>query len=276
MRLFPENINITKIYSVQQFDAENGAGNEWDFYPEPRYCYELIFHLDGEADIFFQGKCFHAAKNCMTFLPKGIVNADYHVHRFSLGRCIDVFFETNSPMPESAIHIKDSSTEMRNRFVELLHIWSSKSMGYYTRTMSQFYGMITLQNSYTLFYLPQDMRQRLQTAGQYIEAHYLDPNFDCHVLAELSGLSYSYFRKLFTAAHGMPPARYVANMRMNYAKELLISNKFSVSEIAERCGYSDIYYFSSAFKRIFGKPPSAYKQTRERTERVPESEIRTS
>ena len=62
------------------------------------------------------------------------------------------------------------------------------------------------------------------------------------------------FKKIFK----MSPVRFVTKMRIDYAKELLVTNRRSVSEIAEMCGFSNTYYFSNVFKKQTGFSPSQY------------------
>ena len=52
------------------------------------------------------------------------------------------------------------------------------------------------------------------------------------------------FRREFNQSTG----QYIVRQRINKACKLLISTSYSVSEIAERCGFEDIYYFSNTFK----------------------------
>ena len=48
-------------------------------------------------------------------------------------------------------------------------------------------------------------------------------------------------------------------VRSTLAKELLLSGKFSIDQVAERLGYSDSAAFHHAFKRWTGKSPSSYR-----------------
>ena len=78
-------------------------------------------------------------------------------------------------------------------------------------------------------------------------------------------LNYDYIRKLFKKEVGVTPADYLLKERMALAKQLLtsgVSNKFSpysISQIAEACGYSEPLYFSRVFKKYYGVSPSEYK-----------------
>ena len=45
-------------------------------------------------------------------------------------------------------------------------------------------------------------------------------------------------------------------VRLNKAKELLVSRKYSIGEVANMVGFSDPKYFSTCFKKQFGTSPS--------------------
>ncbi|MDY5627667.1 MAG: AraC family transcriptional regulator [Clostridia bacterium] len=46
---------------------------------------------------------------------------------------------------------------------------------------------------------------------------------------------------------------------MNYACELLITRRYSVTSISEMIGYKNVYYFSKVFKKTFGITPTEYQ-----------------
>ena len=78
-------------------------------------------------------------------------------------------------------------------------------------------------------------------------------------------LNYDYVRKLFQKETGLTPKQYLLRERMELARTIIsngITNRYSeytVSQIAEACGFSDPLYFSRVFKKYFGVSPSEYK-----------------
>ena len=58
----------------------------------------------------------------------------------------------------------------------------------------------------------------------------------------------------------MPPTVYREKVRCEVARGMLISDIFTVTEIAEELGYCDIYHFSKEFKKQTGFSPSVYKK----------------
>ncbi len=62
-------------------------------------------------------------------------------------------------------------------------------------------------------------------------------------------MSDTYFRKLFVERFSVTPLKYINRLKLNYAKELLLSDYYTVEEIAEKCGFNNINYFSLFIKR---------------------------
>ena len=71
-------------------------------------------------------------------------------------------------------------------------------------------------------------------------------------------LSVSYCNALFKKETGLPIMSYFTQMRMHEAKIQLISNLYTLQQIAENVGYSDYNLFSRTFKRHFGLTPTQY------------------
>ena len=70
-----------------------------------------------------------------------------------------------------------------------------------------------------------------------------------------SGVTSRRFGELFRHAFATTPNRYLITRRIERAKELLAAEGVSVTEVAELCGFSDVYYFSKVFKRETGMAP---------------------
>ena len=78
-------------------------------------------------------------------------------------------------------------------------------------------------------------------------------------IATRVGISPSGLIKKFRKAFGIPPQRYLTELRLRHAKELLINTSASVGEISERTGFENIYYFSKVFKKETGFSPLEYR-----------------
>ena len=79
-------------------------------------------------------------------------------------------------------------------------------------------------------------------------------------------MGYSKFRKVFKSEVGISPNQYHLNLRLNRAKELLLTTDLTINEIAYKTGFSSIFYFSRLFKRKHMLSPSAFRDKHLNTE----------
>ena len=85
-------------------------------------------------------------------------------------------------------------------------------------------------------------------------------------LARMCCLSAGRFRRVFSECLGMTPVEYRNKLRIQKAVTLIKTGTYTVGEVAEAVGISDIKYFSKLFKRYAGVSPSTVKKYRFTTE----------
>jgi AraC-like DNA-binding protein len=98
--------------------------------------------------------------------------------------------------------------------------------------------------------------------GLALSAVHRDPGHDWKVeeLARACCLSRSAFAARFVARVGMPPATYLAHVRLDTATDLLRDTALPVTLIAARVGYMSEAAFNRAFKRRYGTPPARWRR----------------
>lgn len=101
----------------------------------------------------------------------------------------------------------------------------------------------------------------LDPVMKYIAENIQNPELSNASLASQIGISEVYLRKLFSAHYDRTPKQYILDIRIRKAKQMLIDTSFSVTEIAEECGFSSLYHFCRAFKQRTGQTPSQYAIT---------------
>ena len=68
-----------------------------------------------------------------------------------------------------------------------------------------------------------------------------------------------YFSKLFKEETDQTFVEYLTGLRVEKAKEMLISPAASIKEVCMAVGYSDPNYFSRIFKKVTGRTPTEYR-----------------
>lgn len=91
--------------------------------------------------------------------------------------------------------------------------------------------------------------------------HYAEPLNIKHsaYLSEKLNYDYSYLSKLFSEVEGITIEHYTIMQRIERVKELLIYDELSLSEIADKLGYSSVAHLSAQFKKVTGLTPTFYK-----------------
>ena len=103
-------------------------------------------------------------------------------------------------------------------------------------------------------------QKMLDNAVNLINTNYTDPNISMEKVCEGLGISVSYLSLLFKKHKQTTFVKYLTSVRMQKAKELLKLTEDRIVEIAEKCGYSDVYYFSHSFKKNAGVSPKKYRE----------------
>ncbi len=80
------------------------------------------------------------------------------------------------------------------------------------------------------------------------------------LLASELGHDYSYLSNLFSSVEGTTIEKYLINHKIEKAKELLVYDELSLSEISDQLGYSSVQHLSTQFKKVTGLTPSHFRK----------------
>ena len=108
--------------------------------------------------------------------------------------------------------------------------------------------------------IPNQHRREMIQAVDYIEKHF-DEKITLQGVADYVHISKNYLSVIFKTECGMSFQDYLIKFRMEKAAQLLLSSSLRVSEICEKVGYGDIFYFDRSFKRYFGKSPKELRDS---------------
>lgn len=83
-------------------------------------------------------------------------------------------------------------------------------------------------------------------------------HFTLEELAGLCCLSKYHFCRTFKQVTDMTPLQYLTEYRLKYAEVLMARTDYTITEVAECCGFGDVAYFSRVYKKYRGVPPKIY------------------
>lgn len=265
-----QNINFLTdadltISSIQLAGERNYRGT-WRFYQkEDRLSHGVVFILEGGATFKMSDGDVTVGKYDILYLPKGCryttESGPQGTYRFILANFQLTDDESLATIPLKRITRPTNPATYASLFHELSSKWIFKGVVYKLKCKSLLMDI--------LFHLIQDTIEehqqlnnltRIQSAVDYMEQHAERP-INIPQLAQMVNLSESHFRRLFRQIFGIPPQEYLNSIRINRAKDLIWSGEYKLSDVARKAGFTNIYYFSRAFRKATGIAPSAFGES---------------
>jgi AraC-like DNA-binding protein len=88
----------------------------------------------------------------------------------------------------------------------------------------------------------------------------LDEPLPLDAMAEVAALSRYHFARVFQLVTGLPPARFLATLRLAEAKRLLVTTSLNVTDICFRVGYNSLGSFTVRFTQSVGVSPTRFRR----------------
>jgi two-component system response regulator YesN len=99
----------------------------------------------------------------------------------------------------------------------------------------------------------------VEQAKSFTKANYSDSEISIARVCSLLHISAGYFSSIFKRETKMTYVNYLLHIRLEAAKEMLLTTDLKTFEIAEKVGYADPNYFSFSFKKQVGVSPKDYR-----------------
>lgn len=246
-----DNIVITAVDDIFMIPSAKGRYMEM----KNRVDYGLSFCKSGQITYTQNGKVTVSDRYHAVILPQG---GSYTLYGDESGVFPLINFRTLSPFTDEFIAVRLEDPDIYIK--ELEQMQSYFAAGNKTKVFKMMYGILDR--------LMGESKEKniLEPAVKYMERHYRDEGLSNTRLARQLNISEVYFRKLFKEKYGTTPHKYLLNLRLERAKQLLSDRALPVTLIAEECGFSGVYHFCKAFKENVGQTPTAYRRSLEKLE----------
>ena len=213
----------------------------------------------GKRSYFFSdGRVLKTEGRALFYLPKG---STYTVRTSgSVGGCYAINFYASLADEPFCVYLRNFA-EIRKTFSEAALQWKKNAPSKNVTAMCAVYEAISmLLREEERQYQPAERYALLVPALSRMEDDFTDRELSVSSLASLCGVSEVYFRRLFQNHFGVSPKEYLIEKRLHYAAQLLATHQFSIGDVAQMCGYSEVCHFSREFSKRMGVPPSEYEK----------------
>lgn len=214
----------------------------------------FIFCSKGELHYSMNGKKHICNQQHVILAPKG---CDYDLLVESASHTFVIDFELNEGIFKEmySFTINESESYWHEYLNMEKRIFGLAS--YKLTNLSVLYDITAHINSYGYYVKKYKI---IENSERFLEENLYNSKISIQEIADQSNISEVYFRRLFKEKYGISPMRYINVNRLKRAKNLLIEDEMSISEISQYCGFLDGYSFSRVFKKWVGISPSEYKK----------------
>ncbi len=220
-----------------------------------RAFHSLTFRTSGKINIEKDGNVLKSSPHTITYVPKG---HHYNTEVTESGSMIAIHFnmaEDEKSNGEIRVITPENLFVMENLFSALLNNYTPGMKANFA-SFSILYEILAIlsREKDVLSFIP----EKIQTAKEFIDNRFNDSSLSVELVADAIKISEVYLRREFKSTFGISPLSYINSLRFENAKAMLKTGYYSVSEIAEKCGFSSLSYFSSSFHKFCGMSPSEY------------------
>ena len=234
-------------------------------YPNGRGTYGIVHCVYGTAEYrFSSGEKLIIEKGDTLLLSPVAVYSIYTQEEFK-------HYTVNFKLHQKSSHLDILGSHyclLKNTTAEqfLMHLnrlikaRAKKSPGYEMLSISHLYALLSLfYFEYKNKDISSDALVRLQPAKEYVERNFNLP-ITLEYLSKLCNMSITNFRREWQKVYNITPMQYRDDIRISYAKEYLTLGLYSVSEVADKCGFENTGYFIKFFKKRTGVTPNRFKK----------------
>lgn len=252
-------VSVVKIDKMVTAEHYTNNGSEYPLDKKSREYHGLVYTHNCSTRNIIDGRTYMNTNGSVTFLPM------YKKYRVELPdnymSCYVINFFGEVDCDYMNLY---ECEDMFSLFEEAVRIWRR-------HREDEYYRLDCASITYKIFAElcrrrdrsgpPLRKKERLAPVIEKIHNEYNSPGLKISELAPFIGVGERYLCNIFKEIYGMPPKRYLVELRIKRAKELLSGN-IPVSEVARLVGFGDVYHFSNIFKNECGIPPSEYRADR--------------
>jgi len=244
--------------------------------------FELLYVPEGNVEIRTIKGSLSLQKNEALLINSGLAHelqADDNVlilaMQISPGFCSDYFPQLHDMEFDFCILTSLLSEKFQQKIflilLDLAHCYFKQEKGFAFKCMSLLNMLLFhITNTIPFRILSEEelnkaytKTKRMRSILSYVESHY-NEKLLLSDIALHEHLSVSYLSHFFTENFGLSFQEYLANLRCEHARQMLLLTTHTLLTISGECGFSDLRYLNQAFIKNYGCTPKQYRQNFER------------
>ena len=261
--------------SFERLLKREDQGMNW---PHFHNAYEIYYLQDGSRGYDFKDKSFNVKKGDLILIKEGVKHQTFvrdksYFNRFlvkfkadSLGQFGGKEADLLSNFKKDYYHLRLEINDrmMIENILTRMEMESKKNdFGRKIYLKLLISELLILINRYLKSKNNQGSRDhyhlKIMEIMKFIEDNF-SQNFSLNQLAAKFSYSSSYLSTLFKEKTGYTVTEYINSVRIKEAQNLLLKNKYNVSQVAEKVGYNNLIHFGRNFKDRTGLSPSDYRK----------------
>lgn len=213
----------------------------------PRKYSALVFRISGSAIIKANGNEYNIQPNSVLYLPQNLG----YTASYTDTEIIAFHFKTASDDKLPCVYTFDNTERIYKMFLQAYNDWGKKRVGYMFHAVSQLYAVLAV-----LFEL--NAKERLPgyltEAVSIINSSFNKGDMSVSEICRSVGVGETSLRRIFKKYYFKTPNEYIIDLRIDYAKTLILNGE-SVKSAALQSGFNSSKYFSRIFKKRVGITP---------------------
>lgn len=216
--------------------------------------YEILYYSEGTGHQNTSTGNIPFSRGTIIIFPPGISHGTVSETGFKLfavrSEKIDTLLNLSSP-----VVLRDTESFDGEALVNMIYRNRVDASGFLNSLIDAFAHFI-LRNLHS----EDALSCAVQKIADEMAARFFDSRLNPAELLRNSGYAEDYIRAHFKKVTGKTPNNFLSTLRINHATYLIEAYKdtLSLSDVAEKCGYTDYVYFSKKFKENIGVSPKAF------------------
>ena len=258
----PLRVNSCGVYRLVSLNVMS------TFRPLGRSDYQLLYIASGKAFFTFNGTVTEVSEGSMVLYPPHTsqqyayyLNDKTEVYWLHFTGSESATLTEESGFTESHILYTGISSKYQELFLSVIREIQL------TRPSFEELSALYLKQLFLLLrrireeggFKKTEIQKQMEKAVRFFHEN-LANNIEVETYARELHMSTCWFIRCFKEYSGMPPGRYLTDIRIKKAKELLESTDYSIGEIGGIIGYENPLYFSRIFKKTAGVSPAEYRK----------------